>query len=514
MISKFRRPLGLKATVVGAVFLTVSATAVIVYVPWAMTARRNINTIVAQVNQEMVIGTSKEVERLFTNAQSAQQLLSSSFGEGLIDLNDLDATRNFMLAVLQAYPAFTWVQYGDAGGDFLGAQRSPDSIIYFHHRRWDADRKTTTTTIYTFDNSSGIPEEIRRETKVMDPPFYAPERPWYQAALANPGQPAETVYVYRSTQVPGMDITITLGPEEDIMGVIGIGIELTQLSDYLESLQQDRPGAAFIINDQQDLIASTIVQEAMPTQSSVDGSPQLQRFAAVQDPLLQRASRAIQSAPALNVLLRYTDRQSGDHYYISLTRLDYLDWTVGAIIPEADYMVGIRRNQQLLLVVVMFFTICTAAIAIGLANQLIAQPVLDIAKTATKVEDETFDVDQDLVPLAAITTRQDEIGRLARIFQQMAHQVYHREQRMKQQIQAFQIEIDEAKRQNQVQEIVETDFFQDLAIKAKALRQQQQASHPSPTEDSNQDADKNTSEHTGENTSENTGENTDETKPS
>jgi len=474
MTSRLRRPLGLKATLVGSVFLTVSATAAIVYLPWAITARRNIDTIVAQVNQEMMVGTSKEVERLFTNAQSAQQVLSSSFGQDLIDLNDLEATRNFMLGVLRAYPNFAWVQYGDAGGDFLGAQRGPDQRLYFHHRIWDADRQPTTTTIYTFDNSGTLPQEIRRETKSMDPPFYAPERPWYQAAINTPGQPAETVNVYRSNQVPGMDVTVTLSRDGEIMGVIGIGIELTQLSDYLESLQQDRPGAAFIINDQRDLIASTVVQEAMPTQVSVDGSPQLQRFDAVQDPLLQRASRAIQASPALDDLLRYTDSQSGDHYYISLTRLDYLDWTVGTIIPEADYMAGIRRNQQLLLVVIVFFTICTAAIAIGLANRLIAQPVLDIAKAATKIEDETFDLDQDLDPLAAITTRQDEIGRLARIFRQMAHQVYQREQRLKQQIQAFQIEIDESKRQRQVKEIVETDFFQDLALKAQALRQRQQ----------------------------------------
>lgn len=474
MTSRFRRPLGLKATLVGAVFLTVSATAAIVYLPWAITARRNINTIVAQVNQEMVVGTSKEVERLFTNAQSAQQLLSLSFGQDLIDLTDLDATRDFMLAVLRAYPNFTWVQYGDAGGDFLGAQRGPDQRLYFHQRIWDADSQTTTATIYTFDDSGVLPQEIRRETQIMDPPFYAPERPWYQVALETPGQPAETVYVYRSNRVPGMDVTVTLSREDEIMGVIGIGIELTQLSDYLESLQQDRPGAAFIINDQQELIASTVVQEALPTQVSVDGLPQLQRFDAVQDPLLQRASRAMQASPALDDLLRYTDSQSGNHYYISLTRLDYLDWIVGTIIPEADYMVGIRRNQQLLLVVIVFFTICTAAIAIGLANRLIAQPVLDIAKAATKIENETFNLDQDLAPLATITTRQDEIGRLARIFRQMANQVYQREQRMKEQIQAFQIEIDESKRQRQVQEIVETDFFQDLATKAKALRQQYQ----------------------------------------
>ena len=170
MTSRFRRPLGLKATLVGAVFLTVSATAAIVYLPWAITARRNINTIVAQVNQEMVVGTSKEVERLFTNAQSAQQLLSSSFGQDLIDLTDPDATRDFMLAVLRAYPNFTWVQYGDAGGDFLGAQRGPDQRIYFHQRIWDAASQTTTASPTTTRPSerprtkSAVPNKATRAT--------------------------------------------------------------------------------------------------------------------------------------------------------------------------------------------------------------------------------------------------------------------------------------------------------------------------------------------------------------
>jgi hypothetical protein len=474
MTSRFRRPLGLKATLVGAVFLTVSATAAIVYVPWAITSRRNINTIVAQVNKEIVVGTSKEVERLFTNAQSAQQLLSSSFSQDLIDLTDLAATEAFMLGVLRAYPNFTWVQYGDADGDFLGAQRGPDQRIHFHQRDWDANSQTTTATVYSYDDSGALPRQIQRETEVMDPPFYAPERPWYRAALATPGLPAETVYVYRSNETPGMDITVTLSREDTVNGVIGIGIELKQLSDYLEALQQDRPGAAFIINDQQELIASTVVQEAMPTQASVDASPQLQRFEAVQDPLLQRASQAIAETSASDTLLRYTDDLTGAHYYVSLTRLDYLDWTVGTIIPEADYMANIRRNQQMLLIVIVFFTVCTAGAAIVLANRLIAQPVLGIAQAAAKIEDETFDLDQDLSPLNTIETRQDEIGRLARIFRQMANEVYQRERRLKQQIQELRVEIDQSKRNRQVQEIVETDFFQDLAVKAKALRRRQE----------------------------------------
>ena len=51
-----------------------------------------------------------------------------------------------------------------------------------------------------------------------------------------------------------------------------------------------------------------------------------------------------------------------------------------------------------------------------------------------------------------------------------ALEAYIREQRLKQEIQQLRIEIDEVKRQQQVAEITETDFFQDLKNKAEEIR--------------------------------------------
>jgi CHASE3 domain sensor protein len=51
-----------------------------------------------------------------------------------------------------------------------------------------------------------------------------------------------------------------------------------------------------------------------------------------------------------------------------------------------------------------------------------------------------------------------------------ALEAYIREQNLRQEIQQLRIEIDQAKRQEQVSEIVETDFFQDLRAKAREMR--------------------------------------------
>lgn len=467
------KPPGLKTTLVGAMLLTVGTTAALVYVPWSMVSKRNIDTIVDQVNQEITLGTSQEVERLFNNAESAQSLLNSSLGQNLIDLTNAKDRELFLLSVLRANPNFTWVQYGEANGDFFGAQRTPDGRLHFHLRDWDRESRSTTATINTYTADGGGLTPVATATNLMDPPFFAPDRPWYRNALESPQNRAWTVYVYRSTQTPGMDATTALvNPQGETWGVIGVGIELTQLSEYLQQLKGNHGGEAFIVNAQQDLIASTDVAEVLPTQGQDSADPRLQQLAAAENPLLRIASQTLQSQGVnlenLGELQRFAfkDSATGERYLISFTPLEQLDWVVGTVIPESSYLVEVNRNKRTLLGVIAVFTGLTAGAAVLMADRLIARPVLGIAHTAADIEAENFELGR----LGAIARRHDEIGQLARVFDRMAQQVYSREQKLKQQVRDLRIEIDETKRTKQVKEIVETDFFQDLTAKAQVLR--------------------------------------------
>jgi HAMP domain-containing protein len=65
----------------------------------------------------------------------------------------------------------------------------------------------------------------------------------------------------------------------------------------------------------------------------------------------------------------------------------------------------------------------------------------------------------------------DEIGTLAQVFEIMVGKVRQREEKLKKQVIELQIMIDEGKRQEQVEEIVDSDFFRDLQQKARKMRQ-------------------------------------------
>jgi DNA-binding response OmpR family regulator len=92
--------------------------------------------------------------------------------------------------------------------------------------------------------------------------------------------------------------------------------------------------------------------------------------------------------------------------------------------------------------------------------------VARITDAAAAVEAETFDP-QALVDVA---TRADALGQLARVFSRMASEIYVREQNLKRQVQQLRIELDDARQAQQVAEITETDYFQQLEDKAQDLR--------------------------------------------
>ncbi|NJP09021.1 MAG: HAMP domain-containing protein [Leptolyngbyaceae cyanobacterium RU_5_1] len=94
------------------------------------------------------------------------------------------------------------------------------------------------------------------------------------------------------------------------------------------------------------------------------------------------------------------------------------------------------------------------------------QQVFCVTAAAAAVEDGTFQSQM----LNTVISRDDELGQLARVFQRMVEQVKRREEQLRQQVEELKIEIDQTRRVQQVSQITQTDYFQDLKRKVKQIR--------------------------------------------
>ena len=468
---KMRLPktVGIKTSLVGAVLLTITLTATIVYVPWALTSKRNLKELVTKTNEEIVLGASQEVNRLLSSASTANKLVQNSYYNDLVDYDNPEIREAFFLSILESNPDFTWVQLGYKNGDFLGAQRLSDGKLRTHFRDWDEATETTIETIKTYISLSSD-ESAVESTGPMELPFNATTRPWYTNAVAQPDEQAWSVYVYRSTQRPGVDATVTINRDDEIFGVAGVGIGLGQLSQFLRKERWTiNGGEVFIVNADHELVAVTDLSE-IDGERIESNAVALKPISEATNPLLQQVHNALSEDEDAEALgsgnIEYVDEESGESYYISLSSIGHLDWMVGTVVPADVYLGKIQRERQILLLVISLFIVTTAGLAVLLSDRLVAKPILTVARAASDLEKETFEIES----LSALADRKDEFGQLARVFQEMGRQVLVRQQTLKKQVSALKIEIDEVKQQQRVKEVVSSDFFQDLTTKVADLR--------------------------------------------
>jgi HAMP domain-containing protein len=90
-----------------------------------------------------------------------------------------------------------------------------------------------------------------------------------------------------------------------------------------------------------------------------------------------------------------------------------------------------------------------------------------------KITAAAMDVERDCFNpscLAEVGDRSDELGNLARVFQRMVQEVKQREDHLRQQVSELRIEIDQARREREVQQVTQSDYFQELQSELDSLQ--------------------------------------------
>ncbi|MBN2386676.1 MAG: ECF transporter S component [Anaerolineales bacterium] len=122
------------------------------------------------------------------------------------------------------------------------------------------------------------------------------------------------------------------------------------------------------------------------------------------------------------------------------------------------------------IVLTLLFTVANAS----LVAQTLTSNLLRLTGAARNMENGELK-DEQINELMK-ENNQDEIGNLSRVFGRMAREVIEREKVLRKQVEQLRIEIDLVKKSKQVEEVISSDFFQELKVKSQAIRARQQKS--------------------------------------
>jgi hypothetical protein len=155
-------------------------------------------------------------------------------------------------------------------------------------------------------------------------------------------------------------------------------------------------------------------------------------------------------------------------------------WQLGEIVtaqmiyvPAEEVLASARQTMATVMSVIVVVFALVLVVMNYLMRRNVAQPVGHMAALASKIGgDNVREADLDNKALAQISQRGDELGEMANVFVKMARTVVKREQQLKDEVVQLRIEIDQAKKVQQVEAITNSDYFQSLQAKAKMMRQQ------------------------------------------
>lgn len=144
---------------------------------------------------------------------------------------------------------------------------------------------------------------------------------------------------------------------------------------------------------------------------------------------------------------------------------------------QADYVYQVQKGIRDRVLIAFTITYASLFAMVYLISLTLTRPITRLTRAAQRIAEGDYEHELGVRP----PRFPDEISALARVFALMVDKVYQRERSLRQQVQDLKIEIDEARRQKQVSEIVDSDFFQDLQTRARALRRRNQPGSSSET---------------------------------
>jgi HAMP domain-containing protein len=143
---------------------------------------------------------------------------------------------------------------------------------------------------------------------------------------------------------------------------------------------------------------------------------------------------------------------------------------------QADYVKQVQDSIRRQILWAFAVTYLVLFVVVYFLSRFLTNPLILLTQSAEQIgEGDYAGSHERLAKTSGYTVFSDETTRLSQVFEIMVDKVYQREQTLRKQVEELKIEIDEAKRQKEVGEIVDSDFFRDLQLKARNMRSRRES---------------------------------------
>ncbi|MEL7502701.1 MAG: cache domain-containing protein [Cyanobacteria bacterium J06554_6] len=389
-----------------------------------------VEELVGKICTEVAANIEKRVSSYLATPSMISAGIRAEVASGNIDIDNVRQLGQTLWHLTQDDLLSSNLYYGNEFGEFVYSQNQDGNSRLDFVDEASGFRRIA----YKTDDTGTPTRELTR--KDYDPR----NRPWYQEAADQAAPIWSQVYVATSTA----DLTLTratpiFDQSGQLKGIFGIDVYLSELSDFLRDLTISRNGRAFIMEPSGELIAISADEKPFIDQ----GEDKLRLPATESQDALVKAT-AVHLAENT---IEFSDSKNQYYFEFELEgqkQLAYIyplqemgvDWVIGVVIPQNDYMGTIHASARRTLVVGSLISVVASLLALGAALYIV-RPINKLNQAAQDIKHNRFDPDH----LKGVMARPDEFSELAELFNDMAIVVVSREQTLSEQVKLLKTEI-------------------------------------------------------------------------
>lgn len=308
--------------------------------------------------------TKRFLEPAAEITEQARRILN----DGLVSTMEPGMMEQYFFQLLRTETQLAGIYYGDEDGNFIYVMNSDGPGPYRTKFIAFEDGQRTTEYIWR-DDEFGI---IERHFDPSDT-FDARGRPWYIEARQLGSRIWTDPYIFFSSQQPGITVATSIqGSEDALDGVVGIDLDIADISLFLSDLTIGDSGAAFILSDDGRVIAHP--DPARISTQDEDGTIGFIGVDDFSDPIVRAAFAGFdRSVSSSNQSVRDEFEFAGDKFMTLLRPIPDIDlpWNIAVFAPENDFIQGIRDNLSR-----NIWIAATISIATGIAGLILAELIL------------------------------------------------------------------------------------------------------------------------------------------
>ena len=374
-----------------------------------------VNELAIQLQIEVRDRIQQRLKTYLSTPHLINQINTDDFKLNKLDLQDAASLERHFWYQIQQFDSTSYIYFGgEQAAIFSGAERTRDGS--FHVGYWHG--RSPQKKFYTYTTDS---QGYRKQLLSAIPNYNMFVRPWYRTAIQS-GKPTwGNIYVwavpYPNLALPAVRPVYTAAGQ--LAGVFAVDLSLLDISEFLRSLKIGQTGQTFILEPNGLLVANSTPNPPFKVVGDKN-----QRLPALESPdiktqlIAQYLTKHFKNLQDIQTSQQLSVKLNNIRHLVQITPWQDtfgLDWLIVVVVPETDFMGQINKNTRTTILLCIAALVIASTIGI-LTARWVTQPILSLNAAAKEIAKGNWDK-------TANPKRKDELGELARSFNQMAKQL-------------------------------------------------------------------------------------------